>query len=97
MSALEHLKAEIASFMEWSTNNGDIANYGGCWNVIYFRMKYERETEWEYCAEPCIYHYGTEIDFPMDFWEGQQEIELLGCYSLKYLVENHYNGKENNK
>ena len=85
MNAYEKLCHEIAMILNYDTMGGVIDS--SCWQVAHFRMKYSHETEWSYEYEPFIYHYGDDCDFCMDWWEGEQDIELLGVYSLDYLVK----------
>lgn len=90
MNAYEKFCREIGNLMDWGTEDGSITT--SCWQVVYFKMKYSHETEWSYEIEPFIWHYGEYCDFPMDWWEGEQDIELLAVYSLDYIVKEHYGG-----
>ena len=85
MNAYEKLCHEIAVILNDDTMGEVIVS--SCWQVAYFRMKYSFETEWSYEYEPFIYQCGDYCDFCMDWWEGEQDIELLGVYSLDYLVK----------
>ena len=88
MNAYEELCKEIGMLMGWGTENGQIQT--SCWQVVYFRMKHSLETEWRYECQPFIWHYGSECDFPLDWWEGEQDIELLAVFSLDHLVKDEY-------
>ena len=90
MNAYEKLCHEIGEILYDDTMKNLIPTSG--WQVVYFRMKYSFETEWSYEYEPFIYHYGYYCDFPSDWWEGEQDIELLGVYSLDHVVDAYRGG-----
>lgn len=55
-----------------------VSNY-----LVKIRLKYEHEKHYRYTHELCIWNWETnKYEWYMDWNEGEQDIEILGCIDL---------------
>lgn len=63
--------------------------------LVKIRLKYEHEKYYRYTNELCIWNWETNVyEWFMDWNEGEQDIEILGCIDLDDVYIENTLGKD---